>query len=118
MGQCAKSAVGRGVAVAADDGHAWQGETLFRTNDVNDALTVVEFVVVFDVEVGSVLCQGLDLECGFRVVDAVAAVRGRHVVVDDGQGLARLAELTARHTQTFESLRAGYLMDQMAIDVE
>jgi hypothetical protein len=37
-GQRAEGAVGRGVAVAADDGHAGQGEALLRADDVDDAL--------------------------------------------------------------------------------
>ena len=33
-----EGAVGRGVAVAADDGHARLGQTLLRADDVDDAL--------------------------------------------------------------------------------
>ena len=37
-----EGAVRRGVAVAADDGHAGQGEALLRADDVDDALAAVE----------------------------------------------------------------------------
>jgi hypothetical protein len=37
-GQRAEGAMRRGVAVAADDGHARQGEALLRPDDVHDAL--------------------------------------------------------------------------------
>ena len=49
--QRAEGAVGRGVAVAADDGRAGQGEALLRPDDVDDALALVELVVIFDAEI-------------------------------------------------------------------
>ena len=44
VGERAEGAVGRGVAVAADDGRARQGEALLRPDDVDDALALVELV--------------------------------------------------------------------------
>ena len=85
MGERAEGAVGRGVAVAADDGHARQGEALLGPDDVDDALAVVELMVIFDAEFARVLGERLDLERRFRIVDALGAVGGRHVVVDHGQ---------------------------------
>jgi hypothetical protein len=38
--QRAERAVRRGVAVAADDGHAGQGKALLGADDVHDALTL------------------------------------------------------------------------------
>ena len=46
------------------------------------------------------------------------AVGRRHVVIDNGQGLFRMAHLAARQAQAFESLRARHLMDEMAVDIE
>ena len=42
MGQRAKGAVGRCVAVAADDCHAGQGPTLLRADDVHNTLAHVD----------------------------------------------------------------------------
>ena len=43
-GERPESAVGRRVAIAANNGRAGQGEALFRSHDVNDALTdIVHF---------------------------------------------------------------------------
>ncbi len=49
--QRTECAVGRSVAVAADDGGAGQREALLGADDVNDALSLVELVVVFDAEI-------------------------------------------------------------------
>ena len=87
VGQRAEGAVGRGVAVAADDGGAGQGEALLGPDHVDDALALVALVVVVDAEVLGVLSQRFDLNLGLGVVDALGAVGGRHVVVDHGKGL-------------------------------
>ena len=57
----AEGAVRRGVAVAADDGHAGQGEALLRADDVDDALAAVELVEILDAEIAGVLGQRRDL---------------------------------------------------------
>ena len=50
MRERAEGAVRRGMAVAADDGRARQGEALLRPDDMDDALAAVELVVIFDAE--------------------------------------------------------------------
>ena len=116
--QCAERSMGRGVAVAADDDCAGQREALFGTDGVNDALPPVEFVEVGDAEFLGVAGQRLDLGAAFRFGDALAAIRRRHVVVDDGEGLLRMADLAARQPQPLERLRARHLMDEMPVDIE
>src|SRR5690606_24965315 len=112
-------AVRRGVRVTADDGHAGEGETLLGADDVNDALTDVVLGVVLDAEVVGVLRKRLDLNAAFLVLDTVLAVRrGRNVVVNDRKRLLRLAHLAARQAEAFEGLRAGHLVDEVAVDVE
>jgi hypothetical protein len=54
-GQRAERAMGRGVAVAADDGGAGQREALLGADDVDDALALVELVEIFDAEFLGVL---------------------------------------------------------------
>jgi hypothetical protein len=118
VGKRAKSAVGRGVAVAADDRRARQREALLRPDDVHDALPRVELVVIFDAEFARVLCQFLDLLAALRISDAAAAVGGLDVVVDDGQRLVRRAHLAPGQPQTLEGLRARDLVDEVAVDVD
>ena len=64
--QRAEGAVGRGVAVAADDGRAGQGEALLGPDDMHDALALVALVVIFDAEIAGVLRQRLDLQRRLR----------------------------------------------------
>ena len=118
MGQRAEGAMGRGVAVAADDGGAGQREALLGADDMDDALAAVELVEIFDAEILGVLRERLDLDAAFRLGDAVAAVGGRDIVVDDGERLLGMAHLAARHAQALEGLRARHLMDEVAVDIE
>ena len=117
--QRAEGAMRRGVAVAADDGHAGQRKALLRPDDVDDALAEVVLGIIFDAEIGGVPGQRLDLDAAFLVLDAELAVRrGRHVVVDDGQRLFGMAHLAAGQAQALEGLRAGHLVHEVAVDVE
>ena len=67
IGERAEGAMRRGVAVAADDGGAGQGEALLRADDVDDALSLIELVEIFDAEVLGVLRQRRDLLGAFRI---------------------------------------------------
>ena len=118
VGQRAERAVGRGVAVAAHDGGAGQGEALLGPDHMDDALAAVALVVILDAEIARVLRQRFDLDRRLRIVDALGAVGGRHVVVDHGQRLLRRAHLAAGHAQALEGLRAGHLVHQMPVDIE
>ncbi len=118
VGQRAERAVGRGVAVAADQRDARQGEALLGTDDVDDALPLVELVVVFEPEQLGVLGQILDLGGALRVRIGQRAVGGRDVVVDHQQRLLRRAHLAARQAQPLEGLRRGHLVDEVAVDVD
>ena len=117
-GEGAEGAVGGGMGIAANDGHAGLGHALFGADDVDDALADVVHAPVFETEFATVPLQRLDLDAGYLLGDAGGAVAGRHVVVghrDDGFGPAHRAAGVA---QPFEGLGAGYLMDQVAVDVD
>jgi hypothetical protein len=57
----AERAVGRGVRVAANDGHARLGQPELRTDDVHDPLLDVAERVQPDPELGGVGAQRVDL---------------------------------------------------------
>ena len=118
MCQRAERAVRRGMAVAADDGHAGEGETLLRADDVDDALALIELVEVLDAELACVLGHRLDLQAAFGIVDAVGAVGCRHVVIDDGERPLGMADLALVHPQAFEGLGARHFVDEVAVNVE
>ena len=117
-GQRPEGAVGAGVAVAADDGRAGQGEALLGADDVHDALADVAHAEQLDAELGAVLGQRVDLDARDLVGDRLRAVAGRHVVVGHRQGRVGPAHLAAGQPQALEGLRAGDLVDEVAVDVE
>ena len=118
VGERAEGAVGRGVAVPADDRRARKCEALLRPDDVHDALPRVELVVIFDAELARVPGQLLDLRAALRIGDAAPAVGGLDVVVDNGQRLFRRANLAPREAKAFEGLRARHLVDEMPVDID
>jgi hypothetical protein len=116
--QRAESAMRGGVAVAADNGGAGQGEALFRARRCARCPDACRFRKVLDTEVGRVLCQCLDLDAAFFVLDA----ERRSVVGTLWSTTARVfsgqcANLAAG-AQAFEGLRAGDFVHEMAVDVE
>ena len=117
-GQRAEGAMGRGVAVAADDGHAGLGQALLRADDVHDALADIVHGEIGNAELGAVLLQRLDLDARFLLDDALGAVGGRHVVVGHRERCVRPAHLAAGHAQALEGLRAGHLMHEVPVDID
>ena len=111
-------AMRRSVAIAAHDGRARQGEALFRPDDVDDALTLVELIVIFEAEQLGVLSEVRDLRGALRVGVRLGAVGRRHVMIDDQQRLLRRMDLAARRAQTFKRLWRGHFMDEVTVDVE
>src|ERR1700686_3893343 len=81
-----KGAMGGGMAVAADDGHAGLGHALLGADDVDDALAYVVDGEIGDAELFDVALERLDLQPALGLGDAAAAVGGRHVVVGHGDG--------------------------------
>ncbi len=120
MGQRAECAMGGGVAVAAHHGHARQGPALFRPDNMHDALTHIGHRVIMHAEIFGVFIQSLHLNAGFfgHLRGIVAPCGGWHVVVRHGDGFIGRVDLAARHAQAFERLRAGDLVDQMAVDIQ
>src|SRR5438067_1922016 len=82
------------------------------------SLPSIERVVILDAERLGVLGERLHLGRAFRVVDALASVGGRHVVINDRQRFFRRAHFSAGRAQPLERLRGGHLMDEMPVDVD
>ena len=118
VGQRAERAMRRGVAVAANQRHARQGEALLGADDVADALADIELVVVFEIEQLGVLRQIRDLVGAFLVGIGLGPVGGRHVVIDHEQRLVRRMDLAAGEPQPLERLRRRHLMDDVPVDVD
>src|ERR1017187_2016782 len=117
--ECAKCAVGAGMRVAADDGHAGLGDAQFGTDDMYDALIARVDVVELDAEVCAVLAQRGDLRGRDLVDDVEAALEGgRYIVVHSGDGTVGAADLAASEAQAFKGLRRRDLVEELQVDVE
>ena len=121
MGQGAERAMGRGVGIAADDGHAGLGAALLGPDHVDDAVAHVAHGEELDPVVLDVPRQRLELQARLIVGDGVdpeALALGRHVVVGHRQSAVRPAHGAFRGPKSGERLRRGHLMDQVQVDIE
>ena len=118
IGERAECAIGGGMAVAADQRHARQREALLRTDDVDDALTLIELVVIFQAEEFCVVGEVSDLRRAFRIGIGQRTVGGRDIVIHHQQRLVRRVHFAPRQAQAFERLRARDLVNDMAIDID
>jgi hypothetical protein len=73
-GKGAEGAVGGGVAVAADDGGAGEGEALLGADDMDDALSLVTEAEVGDAEFLDVVLEGDTLRAGVVFLDEAGNV--------------------------------------------
>ena len=118
--ECERSerAVGARMGIARHDRHAGQGRALLRPDDMDDALAVVLQTELGDPELVAVLRQLVDLHARKRVGNAVRTRRRGHVMVRRRQHRLAAPRLAPGHPQSFKGLRAGHLVDQLAIDVQ
>ena len=85
---------------------------------MDDALTFVELVEIFNAKVLGVFRERGDLLGAFRIRVWLAAIGRGDVVINDSQCLIGCMHFAARSAQTFESLRRGHLVNKMTIDVD
>src|SRR4051794_1716342 len=114
--QGAKGAMGRGVAVATDDGHSRLGQTELRPHHVHDALVVRSERVQGYSEVSAVLAQCLDLCPRYRVSDRSVDVEGRYVVVFGRDGEIGPVNAASGLSKAVERLGARHLVNQVQVD--
>ena len=117
-GERSEGAVGRRVTVAAHHGHAGQDETLFGSDDVDNALADIVHAVKLDAELGAILFQGFDLDARLLVIDAEVTVVCRDVVIGNGENRLGPAQFASVIAQTFEGLRARHLVHQVTVDID
>ena len=118
--QCAERTVGCSVAVAANNSHARKRPALLWANDVHDALTNVGHGVVVDTKFFGVLVERSNLNTAvFGHGRGISTVQsGRNVVIRNSDGLFRSPHFATSHTQTFECLRRGHFVNEVAIDIQ
>ena len=123
VGQRTEGAVGGGVRVTADHGHARQGGALLRADHVDDALTAVVHLELEDAEVIAVLVEGLHLNARHFIDDGFQAtlalgLGGRHVVVRGGDVGVDAPRLAPGQTQPLEGLRRGHFVENLPVNVD
>ena len=120
MRQRAERAMGGGVAVAADHGHAGQRPALFGTDDMHDPLTHIGHRIIVHAKIPGVLVQRRDLDSAVlgHLCRVLAAHCGGHVVVGNGDGLVGRAHRAPGHAQPLKGLRAGHFVHQVAVDIQ
>ena len=114
--QRAERAVGRGVRVAAHDGHPRLGQSELRSDDVDDALSRIADAVERDPELGAIGLELIDLGERHLVDERQAPVGRRDRVVRGRDGLAGPADADPARAQPGECLRAGHLVDEVEVD--
>ena len=116
--QRAECAVGGGVAVAADHGHAGLRESQFGADHVHDALLAAVHAQAADAELAAVGFELIELFQRDLIEDGQRAVRGGNAVVGGGDGEIGTPHLEAALAQALEGLGRRHLMDQVQVDEE
>ena len=114
----AHRSVGRGVRVAANNGHTRQRQSSFRTYNVNDAVLGIHHAEVCQAKILGILCQRIYLCTRNRVFNRLVLIMRRRVMIGHAKYLLRTETTKAAGTQTFESLRTGYLVAIEAVNVK
>src|ERR1019366_8258279 len=114
--QHAERAVGGGVAVAADHGHAGLGESQFGADHVDDALLAAVHAEAAYAELGAVGFELIELFQRDLIEDGQRAVRRRNAVVGGGDGEIGTPHLEAALAQALEGLGRRHLVDQVQVD--
>src|SRR5260370_33607760 len=116
--QSAERAVSRGMAVAADDGHARLSQAELGANDMNDALFGGAEVKKLQTELQAVVSHRLDLLRRVFIGNRAAAIGGRHVVVHGRESSRRVSDFAAGLAEPFEGLRRGDLVNQVEVYID
>jgi hypothetical protein len=116
--QRAKRAVSRGVAVAADDGHARLGQAQFRADDMDDAAMGAGHAVQRDAELGGIGLHLPDLRSRQRVGDRHAERRRRDRVIHRRDGTLRTTDLQTALAEAGKGLRRSDLVHQVEVDIQ
>mmetsp|Transcript_22345 Transcript_22345/g.41965 ORF Transcript_22345/g.41965 Transcript_22345/m.41965 type:complete len:201 (-) Transcript_22345:107-709(-) len=117
-GKGAKSPVSGGVAVSAHNCHSRLRETLLRSNNMHNALTSVLHAEILNSEFFHVGGQGLNLEFRLWFANPFRAVSSGNIMIGSSQRAVKSSYFSSGDAEALESLRAGYFMDKMSVDVD
>src|SRR6185437_5919429 len=110
----AEGAVGRGVAVTADDEQSRQGQSLLGADHMDDALARIAQSEQRDTALGRIAFEIAHHRRQFGIGDACGTIARRHVMVGDAERQIRLGNRTATCLHLAEGVERAF-MDVMAI---
>src|SRR5690349_9946 len=116
--QRAKRPMRCSVAVAAHHRHARLGQSLLRTDDMDDTLLRAVWTVVRDSEIAAVLLELCDLRFGDFIDDGQRTIVRRNTVVRSAERKVGPAYFQTALAQSGKGLRRSHFMHQVQIDVE
>ena len=105
------------MTVAANDGHAREGDAQLRSYHVHDALERVPQPVQFHAKFCGIFGEHVHLAPAQRLFNGLVLMQGRHVVVGSSPGLSRAEYRDTPFPQPVKCLGTGYLMDKVRVDV-
>src|SRR5229473_733283 len=119
-GQCTQRAMGRGMRVAAHNGHPGQGQSLLRSDDVHDPLPRIGHIIQGQAKFLRVPFHGGQalLALFIHHVQHAPSWDGWHIMVKHGNGGIGPAYLAGGETQTSKGLWGGHFMYKVTVDIQ
>src|SRR5260370_11580193 len=119
-GQRPHSAMCRGVRIATDKCHSWQGNALFRPDYMHDSLASIIHIEEGQSEIPGILLHRGDAQLALPVddIEHLAASYRRYIVVKHGDGVIRATHRNTSEAPAPKRLRLGGRVRQVAIDIE
>ena len=116
-GQGGKGTMRARVGISAYDSHTGQCGALLGADDMDNTLPPVVHFEFRDAQLLAILVERVNLQARYGIGDSVSAFSGRHVVIGHGQYGFQPPRFAARKFQSFECLRTGDFVHQMAINI-
>ena len=104
------------VRISTRNGGSWLGNSLFRPDDMDDALLSAGKIKEGDAIFFTILPQRLDHFVGELIGKGFLAFIGRHDVIDSGKRPMRIEHFHAKIPKHSKSLRAGNFVNKMGAD--
>ena len=111
-------AVRRGVAVAADDGHAGQRQAALGADDMDDSVLGMHHAEVRETKFGCVLLKRVDLGARYGILDGFVLIVRGSVVVGHAKNLVGAEDAQLATAKSGEGLGARHFMTVKAVDIE
>ena len=122
--QGTKGSVSGRMGVSTNGDTARQSESLFRSNNVYNALTFVGKREVLESKILDILLERKDLcsrgrlfDKGFHI-NELGTIRRGHIVIDGDQGAIRSTNAATRHAETLKCLRRGDFVHKVTIHID